>query len=112
MIGEGPLSPAELAERLDYEEGTVRTYLDELFEFDLPVRTTALAPIDRRVAAVVAGCVGVIVLAPVAVVLVPALSSSTALLYGVFVLPFATLPLRGLWKRAYPESSTAAESDV
>ncbi|WP_245545352.1 hypothetical protein [Halomicrobium katesii] len=35
MIGEGPLSPAELAERLDYEEGTVRTYLDELFEFDL-----------------------------------------------------------------------------
>ncbi|MBO4248914.1 hypothetical protein IL252_13920 (plasmid) [Halomicrobium sp. IBSBa] len=80
--------------------------------FDLHVRTTALAPIDRRVAAVVAGCVGVIVLAPVAVVLVPALSSSTALLYGVFVLPFATLPLRGLWKRAYPEESTAAESDV
>ena len=35
VIGEGPLSPAELAEQLDYDEGTVRTYLNELVEFGL-----------------------------------------------------------------------------
>lgn len=35
VIGEGPLSPAELADRLDYAEGTVRKYLNELVEFGL-----------------------------------------------------------------------------
>jgi predicted transcriptional regulator len=35
VIGEGPLSPAELAEKLDYEESTVRKYLNELVEFGL-----------------------------------------------------------------------------
>jgi len=35
VIGEGPLSPAELAERLDYDESTVRNYLNELVEFGL-----------------------------------------------------------------------------
>jgi len=35
VIGEGPLSPAELAGRLDYDESTVRNYLNELVEFGL-----------------------------------------------------------------------------
>jgi len=35
VIGEGPLSPSELAERLDYDESTVRQYLNELVEFGL-----------------------------------------------------------------------------
>lgn len=35
VIGDGPLSPAELADRLDYDESTVRTYLNELVEFGL-----------------------------------------------------------------------------
>lgn len=35
VIGEGPLSPAELADRLDYDESTVRRYLNELVEFGL-----------------------------------------------------------------------------
>jgi len=35
VIGDGPLSPGELADQLDYEEGTVRTYLNELVEFGL-----------------------------------------------------------------------------
>ena len=35
VIGEGPLSPAELADRLDYDESTVRNYLNELVEFGL-----------------------------------------------------------------------------
>jgi len=35
VIGDGPLSPSELAERLDYEESTVRKYLNELVEFGL-----------------------------------------------------------------------------
>jgi predicted transcriptional regulator len=35
VIGEGPLSPAELADRLDYDESTVRNYLNELVELGL-----------------------------------------------------------------------------
>jgi predicted transcriptional regulator len=35
VIGEGPLSPAELADRLDYDESTVRNYLNDLVEFGL-----------------------------------------------------------------------------
>ncbi|MUV88546.1 helix-turn-helix domain-containing protein [Halapricum sp. CBA1109] len=35
VIGEGPLSPSELAERLEYDETTVRQYLNELVEFGL-----------------------------------------------------------------------------
>jgi predicted transcriptional regulator len=35
VIGEGPLSPAELADRLGYDESTVRRYLNELVEFGL-----------------------------------------------------------------------------
>ena len=35
VIGDGPLSPAELADRLDYDESTVRKYLNELVEFGL-----------------------------------------------------------------------------
>ncbi|MBX0325533.1 helix-turn-helix domain-containing protein [Halomicroarcula sp. F13] len=39
VIGDGPLSPGELADRLDYEEGTVRMYLNELVEFGLLEKT-------------------------------------------------------------------------
>jgi predicted transcriptional regulator len=39
VIGEGPLSPSELADRLDYGESTVRTHLNELVEFGLLERT-------------------------------------------------------------------------
>ena len=35
VIGDGPLSPAELADRLGYAEGTIRKYLNELVEFGL-----------------------------------------------------------------------------
>jgi len=35
VIGEGPLSPGDLADRLDYDESTVRNYLNELVEFGL-----------------------------------------------------------------------------
>jgi predicted transcriptional regulator len=35
VIGEGPLAPRELADRLDYDESTVRNYLNELVEFGL-----------------------------------------------------------------------------
>ena len=35
VIGDGPLSPSELADRLDYDTSTVRTYLNELVEFGL-----------------------------------------------------------------------------
>jgi predicted transcriptional regulator len=35
VIGEGPLPPSELADRLDYSESTVRTYLNDLVEFGL-----------------------------------------------------------------------------
>ena len=35
VIGEGPLSSKELADLLEYEEGTVRRYLNELVEFGL-----------------------------------------------------------------------------
>ena len=35
VIGDGPLSPGELADRLDYDESTVRTYLNELVDFGL-----------------------------------------------------------------------------
>ncbi|WP_229109527.1 helix-turn-helix domain-containing protein [Halapricum desulfuricans] len=35
VIGEGPLSPAEVAAELDYDESTVRTYLNELVDLGL-----------------------------------------------------------------------------
>jgi len=35
VIGEGPIPPSELADRLDYSESTVRTYLNDLVEFGL-----------------------------------------------------------------------------
>jgi len=35
IIGEGPLSPGELADQLGYAEGTVRKYLNELVKFGL-----------------------------------------------------------------------------
>jgi predicted transcriptional regulator len=39
VIGDGPLSPGELAERLDYDESTVRRYLNELVDFGLLEKT-------------------------------------------------------------------------
>jgi len=35
VIGDGPLSPEQLADRLDYDVSTVRKYLNELVEFGL-----------------------------------------------------------------------------
>jgi predicted transcriptional regulator len=35
VIGEGPLSPKEAAEKLDYDESTIRTYLNELADIGL-----------------------------------------------------------------------------
>lgn len=35
VIGEGPLSPGEVADTLDYEESTVRTYLNKLVDIGL-----------------------------------------------------------------------------
>jgi predicted transcriptional regulator len=35
VIGEGPISPGELADTLDYSESTIRTYLNELVDFGL-----------------------------------------------------------------------------
>jgi predicted transcriptional regulator len=39
VIGEGPLPPSELAERLDYDESTVRRYLNDLVDFGLLEKT-------------------------------------------------------------------------
>jgi len=39
VIGEGPLPPSELADRLDYDESTIRKYLNELVEFGLLERS-------------------------------------------------------------------------
>ena len=39
VIGDGPLSPGELADRLGYDESTVRRYLNELVEFGLLEKT-------------------------------------------------------------------------
>lgn len=35
VIGDGPVSPSELADRLSYDESTVRRYLNELVDFGL-----------------------------------------------------------------------------
>jgi predicted transcriptional regulator len=35
VIGEGPVSPSEVAERLDYDDSTVRRYLNKLVEMGL-----------------------------------------------------------------------------
>ena len=35
VIGEGPVSPATVADRLDYDESTIRTYLNELVNLGL-----------------------------------------------------------------------------
>jgi predicted transcriptional regulator len=35
VIGEGPLSPAEVADQLDYDESTIRSYLNELVDLGL-----------------------------------------------------------------------------
>ena len=39
VIGEGPVSPAEVAEALDYDTSTVRTYLNELVDLGLLTRS-------------------------------------------------------------------------
>jgi predicted transcriptional regulator len=39
VIGEGPLSPGEVAERLDYDESTVRKYLKKLDDVGLLTRS-------------------------------------------------------------------------
>jgi predicted transcriptional regulator len=39
VIGEGPVAPAEVAEALDYDTSTVRTYLNELVDLGLLTRS-------------------------------------------------------------------------
>jgi predicted transcriptional regulator len=39
VIGDGPLAPGELADRLEYDESTVRRYLNELVDFGLLERS-------------------------------------------------------------------------
>lgn len=39
VIGEGPLSPAEVADRLEYDENTIRTYLNKLVDLGLLTRS-------------------------------------------------------------------------
>lgn len=78
---------------------------DALVEvLDLPVVTTELEPLDRRLAAGAIACVVVIVVAAILIAVGPWMSS-TALLYGVFVFPFIAVVLRTLWAQAYPDPS-------
>ncbi|MCU4972082.1 DUF6498-containing protein [Halobacteria archaeon AArc-m2/3/4] len=83
---------------------------DTLVEaFELPVRTTALEPLDRRPAAVVAACLGGIVVTVAVLAVGPWISPGallfSGLVYGLFGIPFVALVLRVLWEQAYPDRS-------
>jgi len=73
----------------------------------LPVRTTALEPLDRRPAAVVVACVALTVGAVLALVVGPWASAGDVLnglfVYGTFGVPIAALGLRWVWNRSYPD---------
>jgi predicted transcriptional regulator len=40
VIGEGPVSAGEVADKLDYDESTIRTYLNELVDLGLLTKST------------------------------------------------------------------------
>jgi len=70
--------------------------------FDLPVRSTDLPPMDRRIAAVAVGLGGAVAAAGVAWVFGPWSSSANALRL-LLLLPFLVWPTRLLWRQAYAE---------
>ncbi len=75
--------------------------------FELPVGTTALAPLDRRPTAAVVGCVAVGVGTGLGFVVGPWASAGDVLnglvVYGTFGIPIAGLALRLVWNRSYPD---------
>ncbi|MDZ5811642.1 DUF6498-containing protein [Halorubrum sp. AD140] len=78
--------------------------------FELPVRTTALEPLDRPIASVVIACLFGIIATVVLLAFGPwiALSEliSLILVYGIFAIPAVGLVLRLLWDQAYPDRSS------
>lgn len=84
---------------------------DTLIEaFELPVRTTALEPLDRRPAAVVIVCLVGIISTIVFLAVGPWISGSEVLfgtlVYGAFGIPAVALVLRLVWEQSYPDQST------
>jgi len=70
--------------------------------FDLPIRSTDLPPMNRRIAAVAVGggiAVGVSAIAWIA----GAWGSSSDLVQGLVLLPFLVWPTWLLWRQAYTE---------
>ena len=86
--------------------GPVRHHATLVSAFDLPVRID-LEPLDRRPIAVVLTCLVGAVAAVVALAVGPWIPPTEVvgrlLVYGPFAVPMASLPLRFVWNRAYPE---------
>ncbi len=75
---------------------------DALIEaLELPIRTTALEPIDRRFAALTVALIGSVIVA--IVLAIGPWAPFVGVLYVVFVLPFAVPVLKALWRRGYPD---------
>lgn len=70
--------------------------------FDLPVRSTDLPPMDRRIAVVAVGVGSVVGVSAIAWIAGPWRSSS-GLIQGIVLLPFLVWPTWLLWRRAYTE---------
>ncbi|MGQ3328110.1 DUF6498-containing protein [Halorubrum sp. FL23] len=70
--------------------------------FDLPVRSTDLPPMDRRIATV-AVAVGLAVAAGAVGLIVGPWGDSADTVRIVFLLPFLVWPTRWLWRQAYAE---------
>lgn len=85
--------------------GPVRDHGTLVSAFDFPV-TTDLEPLDRRPVAVVIACLVGAVTAVAAFAVGPWIPLDELfgrlLVYGPFVIPTASLPLRFVWNRAYP----------
>ncbi|WP_246084408.1 DUF6498-containing protein [Salinadaptatus halalkaliphilus] len=69
--------------------------------FELPVHSTDLEAIDRRVVGIVVAIVAVIVL--VAGLAIWPWGEPVVVFYAVFLLPFVGIVLLGLWNQAYPD---------
>jgi hypothetical protein len=70
--------------------------------FDLPIRSTDLPPMNRRIAAVAVGVGGVVSASAVAWLAGP-WGSSRSLGQGLVLLPFLVWPTWFLWRQAYTE---------
>jgi hypothetical protein len=70
--------------------------------FNLPIRSTDLPPMDRRIAAVAVG-VGVAVGVSALALIAGQWGSSGAVVQGLVLLPFLVWPTWLLWRRAYAE---------